>query len=182
MSPSTLILLVLAITPSCGAGGPIPPDRRNYGKSNRGNPYESLTTILRFRKTRTAATGGAGRRAAGGHSRPPTSAPSPGPVPASYLALRCDPAWRGPAEYPRRPRRVARSDVSPPGLGPPRREVTPGTMEAAINLKIKRADARPPGIAFGFFGSSGCSEASGRRFGSRINPVRADRNSRLRRR
>ena len=136
MSPSTLILLVLAITPSCGAGGPIPPDRGNYGRSNRGNPYESLTAILRFRKTRTAATGGAGRRAAGGHSRPPTSAPSPGPVPASYLALRCDPAWRGPAEYPRRPRRVARSDVSPPGLGPPRREVTPGTMEAAINLKI----------------------------------------------
>ena len=91
-------------------------------------------------------------------------------------------AWRGPAEYPRRPRRVAQSGVSRPGLDPPRREVTPGTMEAAINLKIKRADARPPGIAFGFFGSSGCSEASGRRFGSRINPVRADRNSRLRRR
>ena len=30
---------------------------------------------------------------------------------------------------------MARSGVSPPDLGPPRREVTPGTMEAAINLK-----------------------------------------------
>ena len=45
-------------------------------------------------------------------------------------------AWRSPAEYPRRPRRVAQSGVSRPGLDPPRREVTPGTMEAAINLKI----------------------------------------------
>ena len=56
-------------------------------------------------------------------------------------------AWRGPAEYPRRPRRVAQSGVSRPGLDPPRREVTPGTMEAAINLKIAvdivGADAGP---------------------------------------
>ena len=68
------------------------------------------------------------------------------PEPPSEVRLlegnaRTAPAWRGPAEYPRRPRRVALSDLSPPGLGPPRREVTPGTMEAAIKIAVDIAGA-----------------------------------------
>ena len=91
------------------------------------------------RRTAWARPGVRSRRVLWRHRR--------GPVPAP------PPAWRGPAEYPRRPRRV-----SPPGLGPPRREVTPGTMEAAIKIAVDIAGADAGDSGGTLRHSSGCRQ------------------------